>query len=53
MGAAQSTIRGKPYNPVEQLEEARIMRVDQLKKTLKEKADSQLYKSYQKIEQIP
>lgn len=55
-GTLQSKILNRakvPYNPVQQLEEARFKRVDEQKQNIKEKLESQTYKSYQKIEDIP
>lgn len=55
-GSLQSKILNRakvPYNPIQQLEEARFKRVDEQKHNIKEKLESQMYKSYQKIEDIP
>ena len=55
-GSLQSKILNRakvPYNPVQQLEEARFKRVDEQKQNIKEKLESQTYKNYQKIEDIP
>lgn len=42
-----------PYNPVEHLEAARFKKVDQQKKSQRETLESQLFKPFKNIEDIP
>jgi hypothetical protein len=45
--------QSKPFNPLEQLEEARFKRVADKMKTQKDKIQDMYVKNYTKIEQIP